>query len=129
MENNYWGIGPLLGIMPQFDLGKGWRIYASAAGSFTGGYFHLFQDEVYLTNTRFFKESYPLAGRWTLDTAAGISWATFLASEKYALTFNLGWEYHLFFHQFALQKDRFGLVPDNRDLSLLGGVFSARFDF
>jgi hypothetical protein len=129
MANNYWGLGPMLGIIEQFDLGKGWRIYGNACGSLTGGYFHLVQDEMYLMNTRFHKDTSPGAGRWIIDTVAGVSWSTFLSSERYALSFDLGWEYHIFFHQFALQRDRFGLVPENRNLSVMGGVFSGHLDF
>lgn len=129
MQNDYWGIGPILGVSPQFDLGKGFRIYANAGGSFTLGYFHLVQNEVYLMNTRFLRRTNPFGARWILDVAGGVSWETFIVSERYALTFNLGWEYHLFFHQFELQRDQFGLVPDDKNLELTGGIFSARFNF
>lgn len=129
MRNDYWGIGPLLGVRPEFDLGKGLRIYAGGICSYTLGLFNLNQQEVYLMKTRFERRTQPFAGRWIMDVTGGLSWATFLASHRYALTFNLGWEYHVFFNQFALKKDRFGLIPDNNDLTLMGGVFSVRFNF
>lgn len=129
MENNYWGIGPKLGVEPLFDLGKGWRVYANVCGSFTCGYFHLVQNEDYLMRSRFHKDHNHIAVRWIVDTSGGLSWEKFIASGRYALSFNLGWEYHLFINQFALQRDRFGLVPHNRDLAVTGGFFSGRFDF
>jgi hypothetical protein len=129
MKNNYWGVGPLAGISPQADLGKGLRLYANASGSFSYGYFHLKQEEIYLQHVRYYRNHFPAAGRWILDVAGGISWSTLQDSAHYALTFTLGWEYHLFFHQFSLAKDAFGIVPDHRSLQVMGGVFSTRFAF
>ncbi len=129
MENDYWGLGPRLGISPQLNLGKGFRLYGNAAGSFEGGYYHLVQNEVYLMHTRFNLRSHPVRFRWILDAEGGLLWETFIVKEQFALTFKLGWQYFIFFDQFALQKDQFGLVPEDNDLSLNGGAFSARFDF
>lgn len=129
MRNDYWGLGPRLGFEPQLNLGKGFRLYGNVSGSYELGYFYLLQDEVYLSFVRFHKRSQSFAARWILDAAAGFLWETFICKERFALTFKLGWEYHLFFHQFQLQKDQFGIVPDNRNLSLNGGAFSGRFSF
>ncbi len=129
MDNNYWGLGPQIGLQPQIKLGCGFRLYGNACGSYELGYFYLDQDEVYLSFTRFHKKSTPFKCRWILDAAAGISWETYLCCEQYALTFSLGWEYHLFFHQFQLERDQFGIIPHSRNLSLNGGAFSGRFNF
>ena len=129
MENNYWGLGPRIGIEPQVNLGAGFRFYGNGCISYEVGYFYLVQDEVYLAKVRFHEKRRPFELRWILDASAGLLWETFLCNERFALTFKLGWEYHLFFHQFQLKKDQFGIVPNNRDLVLNGGAFSGRFSF
>lgn len=129
MDNNYWGLGPQIGIEPQLNLGCGFRLYGNVCGTYEIGYFYLVQDEVYLASTRFHKKREPFKCRGILDAAAGFLWETYIRDGCYALTFKLGWEYHLFFHQFELQRDRFGIVPNHRNLSLNGGAFSGRFSF
>lgn len=129
MSNNYWGIGPQLGIEPQMNLGRGWRIYGSASGSLECGFFRLEQKETYLMKTRYYNSRDPFAFRWIFDAAGGFLWETFLCEDRYAFAFKLGWEYHQFFRQFELKKDQFGLVPAGRNLTLKGVIFSGRFDF
>ncbi len=129
MQNDYWGLGPRVGIEPQVNLGKGFRFYGNGSISYEFGFFYLLQDEVYLSYTRFHDKRKPVEFRWILDASAGLLWETFICQQRFALTFKLGWEYHLFFHQFQLKKDHYHIVPSDRDLVLNGGAFSARFSF
>ena len=129
MKNNFFGIGPQLGIEPQINLGKGFRLYGSACGTADYGFFDVHQKEIYLKNIRYDRDRYPNGFRWILDASAGILWKTFCSKNRFALTFQLGWEYHIFFDQVELKADDFGLVSGNRNLILNGVDFSARFDF
>ncbi len=129
MKNNYWGMGPRVGIAPRWIFGKGVSLNASAAISGLYGFFKTRQKETYLDTTRFSRHKTINRFCWVADLLAGLQWKWPLSDEKYALTFKADWEYHLFFHQFVLKKDRFGLVPKNRDFSTQGVTLSARFDF
>ena len=129
MKNNYWGIGPRVGATPRFILGRGFSLRADAAISGLYGYFNIRQKETYLDTTRFSYHKEPSRFRWIADAAAGIEWKKLFDRERYALSLQADWEYHLFFRQFELKKDDFDLVPDGRNLSAQGITFSTRLDF
>lgn len=129
MKNNFGGFGPRIGIEPECNLGKGFRLYAGVFGTLDGGMFDVCQREVYLQAVRYASSCRPFKFRWMLDATAGISWRSFVCGNRYAFTCSLGWEYHRFFDQVKLKGDKFGLVPCDRDLSLNGFALSAQFDF
>ncbi len=129
MKNNYWGMGPYVGIAPRIILGKGFSLIADAAIAGLYGFFRVKQKEIYLDTTRFSEHQHLDRFRWIGDLAAGVEWKRLFHHERYGLTFKTEWEYHIFFHQFELKTDDFDLVPGNRDLSVQGVTFSARFDF
>ena len=129
MKNNYWGIGPRIGLDPRFILGNGFSINATAAIAGLYGFFTIAQKERYLERTRFSHHAHLNRFRAIGDLALGLQWKALFHEQTYALTLKADWEYHIFFHQFELKKDHFGLVPGNRNLSTQGVVFSGRFDF
>lgn len=130
MKNDYWGIGPRLGIEPQLNLCGGLRLYAGAYGTFGYGSFSVHQQETYLQTVRSEFNCHPSGFRGILDANAGIMWKLFCGKKhRYALSFAVGWEYHRFFKQIAFKGDKFGLVSNDRDLALNGVAFSVRFDF
>lgn len=129
MKNNFWGIGPRVGIEPQVNLGCGWRFFASAYGTFTAAVFDICQRETYLKTLRSFNRCCSHKARGMFDATAGILWKTFIRNNRYALTYAFTWEYHRFFKQIEFKGDKFGLVSCDRDLSLQGIGFSASFDF
>ncbi|MBS0652453.1 MAG: hypothetical protein JSR39_02880 [Verrucomicrobia bacterium] len=129
MQNNYWGMGPRVGIDPRIVIYKGFSINTEAAISCLYGFFNVRQKETYLESPRFSHHEHLNRFRWIGDLSAGVQWKTLFNKERYALTFKADWEYHIFFNQFQLKRDDFGLVPDNRTLSTQGVTFSGRFDF
>ncbi|MBS0615458.1 MAG: hypothetical protein JSR58_02770 [Verrucomicrobia bacterium] len=129
MRNNFFGIGPQVGIEPQINLGKGWRLYGNACGSIEYGFFNVREHEVYLETLRYYRHKHPQRWRWMLDAGAGVLWKTFIAHRRFALTFKAGWEYHVFYDQVELKGDEFDLVSDDRNLILNGVALSTRFDF
>lgn len=129
MKNNYWGIGPRAGIAPKLPLFCGLSLEGEAAISSLLGYFVLRQRETYLEVTRFSNHQRPFRVCFVGDFAAGAKWKLPLNLDWGQFVVGASWEYHLFLRQFALKRDRFGLVPDNRNLSVQGFVFSARLEF
>ncbi len=129
MKNNYWGMGPSVGIDPRLYLGAGWSIYANAAISMLIGSFDVHQEETYLLSERLDHHRHRTRLAWISDLGIGFLWKTLFMHERYALSFKLGWEYQVLFHQNQLKTGEFHLVSHNRDLQLQGGTFSTRFDF
>lgn len=129
MKNNYWGIGPRMGVAPRFILGKGFSLNMEGAVSGFAGFFNVHQKETYLGTTRFSRHKHLNRLRWMIDCAAGIRWQKLFDQECYSVTFGADWEYQIFFHQFELKTDDFGLVPKNRNLSVQGATWSIRFEF
>ncbi|HSW85893.1 MAG TPA: Lpg1974 family pore-forming outer membrane protein [Rhabdochlamydiaceae bacterium] len=129
MKNNYWGLGPRVGIAPRFIVWNGLSLNAEAAISGLYGFFKIHQKETYLDTIHFSNHEHLNRFRWIADFAAGVQWKVLFCDERYALTFKTDWEYHIFVHQFELKKDDFDLVPENRNLSTQGVTFSVRFDF
>jgi hypothetical protein len=129
MENNYWGIGPRIGLKGLFLMHKGVGLNALAALTAPYGYFNVRQKETYIDTIRFIHRQYFNRFGWMADFSGGLFWKTPFLPERYALTLQTDWEYHLFLYQFKLQRDQFGLIPKNRNFSTQGVTFSGRFDF
>lgn len=129
MKNNYWGMGPTVGIDPRLYLGAGWSIYGNASISMLMGSFNVHQEETYLFTQRLDRKAYPFRLAWISDLGIGLLWKQLFCNDRYALSFKAGWDYLVLFHQNDLKQGEFHLVSHDRDLQLQGGVFSARFDF
>jgi len=129
MRNNYWGMGPRVGIAPRIIIGKGFSFNGEAAVSGLYGCFNVKQKETYLNVIRFSHDEHLNRFRWMSDFAAGIQLKRLFKKERYGLTFKVDWEYHIFFRQFELETGNFNLISGNRNLYLQGVTFSARFDF
>ncbi|MBS0604195.1 MAG: hypothetical protein JSS60_04045 [Verrucomicrobia bacterium] len=129
MKNNYWGMGPSIGFDPRFYLGAGWSLYGNAAMTMLIGSFDVHQKENYLFSERVDLHRHRNRLGWVSDLGVGILWKTLFMQQRYALSFKLGWEYLVLFHQNLLKQGEFHLVSHDRDLQIQGGTFSARFDF
>jgi hypothetical protein len=129
LRNSYWGVGPLAGFDPQFILGKGISLFGLASGSFLLGEFFVKEKETYLLSQRgkIVEKKFRLRG--TADFAAGLRWTQYLYKKRFALTFQGGWEYHIFFNQNQLREGNFSLLSKNDNLIYKGWFLSSRFDF
>lgn len=127
LKNNFWGMGPRLGIKPEFFLANGFSLYGDAAIAGLLGEFSLDQKETYLDVERFSHHKNFVRFQWIGDLAAGVAWKTCLF--EYLLTFKLGWEYHIFFQQLKLKGDSFHLISHDRNLDVQGVTFSSQMEF
>lgn len=127
LKNNFWGMGPRIGIRAELSQCEGFGLYLDGAISGLIGTFSVKQKETYLDANRYCRDKNLIRFRWIGDAAAGMLWKTFLC--EYVLTFRLGWEYHIFFHQVELKRDSFDLVPRNRNLDVQGATLSGQFNF
>ncbi len=129
MENNYWGMGPRVGMQGQLHIKKGVGLSGLAAIAFPYGSFYVKQKEVYLNTVRYFHQEHIDRFCWVADFSGGVYWKMPFLQDRCAFTIGADWEYHLFLHQFELKRDAFDLVPKNRNFSTKGVTFSVRFDF
>jgi hypothetical protein len=129
MENDFWGLGPVVGFNPEVFLGKYWSILVSADVAMLGGQFETKQEEFYVTTTRYSKKREFGALRWNVDFLASLKWRIPFCHEKYAFTLQGGWESHWFFNQNQLSQNEFHLASSDRDLTLRGWFASLMFAF
>jgi hypothetical protein len=134
MKNKFWGLGPYLGCLANFALGKGISLFADGAISLLYGEFYLHQDadtlsskQKLLGNHFIYRTSAPI-----LDGSLGFRWQRSFPGTLKQLTLQLSWDQLLLFSQNQLQHflDRAHAVVCNQgDLSIAGIEWSARFDF
>lgn len=128
LKNDFWGIGPRIGLGLEYFLGKGVSLYGDMAISGVIGVFDTHQKETYLDRVRSSHDKRHTRCRGIVDLAAGISWQTCLCLE-YLFNLSIGWEYHIFFDQLQLRQGNFHLVPHNRNLQVQGVTVNANLEF
>jgi len=130
-KNNFWGMGPKAELDTRWILGKGFSIVGDLAFSFLYGFFHLEQSSNKPLVTPFigfedsanFRQTLPV-----IDCFLGLRWDRMFDNDKYRLSFNIGWEHHVFFQ--GLQADLVEAFDvNNSNLTTEGVTFGARFDF
>jgi hypothetical protein len=121
-KQKFLGIGPLIGIEADWNLGCGFSLYANASVAALYGYFHVRLNE----SNEFFDGADYWNVKWNLsaceavvDVGLGVRWHTYLCGSLVWL--QLGLEHHRYFNQ-----NRFG---DYGDLCLDGANFSAGIAF
>lgn len=120
-KENFWGVGPLIGLQAGWDMGCGFSLYASASLSLLYGRFdvHLFQTDKSIDSLDQCKLGKHLdASINVADVALGIQWKTCYCDKW--LVFQLGLEHHRYF-----DYNRFC----EGDLSFDGVNFSAGIEF
>jgi hypothetical protein len=126
-NQKYRGIGPLLGVQGEWDLGCGFGLYGNAAGSLLYGLYR-FQ----FNGTDIF--SAPISDSfigfnkrrvhgfdWNVDLALGFYWNTCLCDDV-SLNLKLGFEHHQFFNHNRVSVYR-------GDLCFDGAVFAVGLSF
>lgn len=134
-ENDFWGIGPQLGMEGKWFLGSCFNLFGSVAGSLLWGDFDVHQKQ---RDTLLNEETY----RLSLDMHSvvpmtqmqiGIGYETNLCHNRYHIAINTRYEHQYWWNQnqmpyFPLPNvykyRRFG-----EDLSLQGLTVDVRFDF
>jgi hypothetical protein len=134
LTNRYWGLGFSAGVDSDWMLGGGFSVYGDAGLSLLLGFFDVDQRSSFNGSTTSKIGKSFRAGRPIFDLDLGLKWAKKFHQERFALTFKVGYEYHLYFdqNQFLLSNgsDTFELFnPVNGDLTYQGATISGQFDF
>lgn len=74
MRNNFLGIGPIVGIIPNIFLPAGFSLYGELTASGLLGRFYVKQKERYLSETLFNKTNVMARFRFGLDAKAYLAW-------------------------------------------------------
>ncbi|WP_068468856.1 Lpg1974 family pore-forming outer membrane protein [Candidatus Protochlamydia phocaeensis] len=121
-KEKFWGLGPLVGVELDWNLGCGLSLYANASVAFLYGHFHvrLNESDEFVDGADFCNVKRNMCACQTvLDAGLGVRWQTCFCGSIVWL--QLGLEHHSYFNQ-----NRFG---DYGDLCLDGANFSAGFAF
>ena len=128
MDNNFWGIGPQVGVYPWVGLGEGFSFSGRAAASFLCGRFSIEQNETYLGNQLYDSSSTTVRGRWSTDVEAGVQWKHLFFHDQFSFAVRLAYEYLVYFDQNQLEKDAYNKLHGGA-VQIQGGILSVLFDF
>lgn len=133
-RNDFWGIGPHLGLDTKFYLGKNFSIYGNVSGSLLWGDFHVNEKEANKTAGLTFYHLHDDLHRMVPNGAfaLGLSYETSFSEDFYHLSVKAGYENQYWFRQnqlplFDVNGNAFHRVSD--DLSMQGLTVEARLDF
>jgi len=118
---NYHGIGPILGVIVDWNLKCGFALYGSAGVSLLYADSKLKFNDTSFAGAPISKATWSRNKRkihtfdWNIDLAIGMIWKTQIC-DRYAVEFNLGFEHHQYFNQCHLGVNR-------GDLTFDGAVF------
>lgn len=139
-ENNYWGIGPRMGLNTQWGLGHGISLFGNAGASLLYGFFHLenYQKQILggSSNDAVTNKDSVRVGRAISELALGVRWDTMFADDRCHFGIQAGWEHLMFFEQNQFKKfsgttsaSSGNYVNSQGSLTIQGWTLSARLDF
>lgn len=145
LKQDFEGAGLRAGLISDWDIGCGFSLYGSAAISALYGEFKL-KSHNFLEFADFNswqKDSF-CGCRAITDATLGLKWKAHFCNNRYAVTFILGWEHHLFINQNQFEdlvklSDSSALEPSlgetknvqfhKGDLCLYGLTVGTKFEF
>ncbi len=133
-ENNFWGIGPRVGIDTQFALCENFSIYGNIAGDLLWADFDVSEKEVNKTTST---EIYNLDDDLdsivpTVSFGLGVAYETNLSKDRYRIMIKAGYENQYWWRQNQLPLFESAIPAFHRiseDLSLQGLTVEFRLDF
>ncbi len=129
MINNYFGIGPKIGIIPSFTFGRGVSLVGRATASYYMGKFYIHQKQKYISDTVFSKDSSYFQGRWNTDLGIYLNYQTNPLTNKIVFSASGGYEYFVFFNQYQLQRGSIHFFSDNHNLKVYGWNLKLKVEF
>jgi hypothetical protein len=124
LKSRYFGIGPLVGIMPKISLGRWCYFYGEASGAYLWGSFDVRQKEMFLSTETAHLKTEPSGNRWNGNFSAGLVFGTdwkkrFCGIKNLAL--DMGADYLFFTRQYAFEHGEQFTLPDrDKTLKLYG---------
>ncbi len=141
-RDNWWGMGPEVGLDTQWGLGQGWSLFGDITGAIVYG-FHDIDYETKDSPAQFntsssgkltdlddvYRISHP-----TLDLMLGLRYDHMFCNDRFHLGLQVGWEHHVYFgqNQFPVFVDDVQIgkyVSNQGDLTYQGWTIGVRLDF
>jgi hypothetical protein len=128
-RNNFWGVGPRVGIDSTWYLGCEWKLFCNIAASILSGKFDTSQ-KVYFpalsSSSKSFSNNFHMNVP-NLDIALGFDWGVYFCDKKYYLDFIAGYEFQVWWDQWNLKKLTLGNATQG-NFTLNGFTFKVQLD-
>ncbi|MBS0627341.1 MAG: hypothetical protein JSS09_03930 [Verrucomicrobia bacterium] len=139
-KNNFWGLGPKVGLDTQWGLGHGVSLFGNAGASLLYGFFHIdtYQNQLFSdsSNDAVSNKDGMRVGRAITELALGVRWDTMFADDRCHFGIQAGWEHLMFFGQNQYKQfsgtsasNAGAYVANQGDLTIQGYTLSIRLDF
>ncbi len=130
-DQDFWGVGPRVGLDPTFFFNDNWQIFVTSAMSLPWSKFSLTNSSVNVTDTltmyNYTNDFYTIAP--VLEAAIGLRWVVkFGDSDEYSFGLQTGWEVQEWFNQNNWVGPTNAVVSGGA-ISQQGLTVRARFDF
>lgn len=127
LKNNFWGIGPSIGVSSFVELGNLFQFVGDLSSSMMWGSW-IIKDRYYNTEGKsfVFNMNNAALGALMMRGFLGIEWATAI-NNKVRFTSRLGYEVQYWWNQLRIPTVQQLLL--HGDLTLQGGVLNCRVDF
>ncbi len=89
LRNNFYGIGPRVGIYPIFELPAGFRLYANLAAAGFVGWFDVVQKETFIATPLATFHQHSNGWKWNGDVSGGVIWEALINRDSMRLMLNL----------------------------------------
>lgn len=106
LKSDFEGVGLRGGMDSQWDLGCGMSLYGNASASVLYGNFNVKSENDFSSTGATLENLFSItqkddfcACRAVTDAAMGLRWKGCFCNDSIAVTFQVGWEHHLFFNQ------------------------------
>ena len=128
-KNNFWGIGPRVGIDTSWLLGCEWKLFCNVAASVLAGTFNTAQKVDYPSSnlsSRSFTHDFNMNVP-NFDVAVGFDWGFYFFDKKYYLDLMGGYEFQVWWDQFNLKNLNLGNATQG-NFTLNGFTFKMQLD-
>jgi hypothetical protein len=145
-KNDFWGVGPRVGIDTEWHFGAGWYLFGKASASLLYSHFDIFQDLIFDTDTFYQLKHDFYTNSPNMEIIFGLCWSHLFSKNKYMVSLKAAYEMHQWWDQNRLRrffdKDTDFLAVHNDisasssndevargDLTVNGFSFAIQFDF
>ncbi len=128
MSSHCFAIGPKLGVIPKFFLGKGFSLYGLFSMACFGAFFHDKQQETFALQEKASSHHDQTVFRWNFDASSGFEWKKFFPKKQFTLSLELGWDYFYFNRQNVFKHAQIHLSSQG-NLIISGGHFKLGWIF
>jgi hypothetical protein len=129
MKNNYWGLGPNIGLASDIYAKNGFGLYGHCSFAPLIGNYHVNQEGQYLEQNIFYKSKNQTGISCLINACLGFVYKKAIFENRYNVSCRLSYEFYEFFNIYQLEKDRYNVISRDSNLSLQGVSVSICMDY